>query len=123
MFCLKSVPTDSGATLPFIQSVLRYFSSGVKRPQHEAGHFRPSVAEVKNWSRDTSTSPYAFVACMGTTLPMQSMLRSNELFTKMNNSSGSSSSSSSSSSNIRKRTNVCARKVRFIMSAQKSLLT
>ena len=40
-------------------------SFGVKRPQHEAGHFRPSVAEVKNWSRCYFTSPNTF---MGTTL-------------------------------------------------------
>jgi len=38
------------------------FSSGIKRPEREAGHLPPSSAEVKNAWSYTFTPPYAFIA-------------------------------------------------------------
>lgn len=59
-----------GSTKPPIQQVLRNFYLEVKQPEHDADHFPPSGAKVKNVYGSTSTPPYAFMAHKGTTLPI-----------------------------------------------------
>ena len=56
-----SSPQESSDRLRFpllllFSGYLVIFFFGIKRPQHEAGHFRPSFSEVKNRSRHSFTS-------------------------------------------------------------------
>jgi hypothetical protein len=48
----------------------RRFSPSVKRPEREYNHSPPSSVEVKNKWSYTYTSPYAWLACTGPTLPL-----------------------------------------------------
>jgi hypothetical protein len=43
------------------------FAEGIKQPERETNHPCVSNTKVKNVSSYTSTPPYAFVACRGTT--------------------------------------------------------
>jgi len=49
-------------TQPPIQWIQRFFSSGLKRSWHEADHFLPCSAKVKNVWSYTSNSLYVFMA-------------------------------------------------------------
>jgi len=58
---LKNVQTSSGAK-PAFSSVCNVALSGIHQPGQEADHPPSSSAKVKN----DSTSPSAFMACIGT---------------------------------------------------------
>jgi hypothetical protein len=51
-----------GPAQPPIQWVPGAFSQGIKRPECEADHSPPSIAEVKNAWSYTSTPQYVFIA-------------------------------------------------------------
>jgi hypothetical protein len=65
MFSKPSKPA-LGPTQPPIQRVPGLLSPGVNGPRREADH-TPSSTKVKNEWSYTSTPPYAFIPCTGTT--------------------------------------------------------
>jgi hypothetical protein len=61
LFTTESRPA-LGPIQPPIQWVPGTLSLGLKRPGCEADHLSPSIAEVKNARKYTSTPPYVFMA-------------------------------------------------------------
>jgi hypothetical protein len=64
-----SVPGRSNR-LSLLHSVQTHISPSVKQLRCEADHSRPSGVKVKNGWSCTSTPPYAFMACRGTSSPL-----------------------------------------------------
>jgi hypothetical protein len=58
-----------GPTQPSVHWVLGVLSLGIKWLEHEADHLLLSSAEVSMNGTILPLPPYAFVACIGTTLP------------------------------------------------------
>lgn len=65
----KTSRSALGPTQPPVQCVLRVLSLGIKWLECEAEHLPLSSAEVSMSGAILPLPPYAFVACIGTTLP------------------------------------------------------
>jgi len=65
---LQSVQPGFEPTPPLMHSLPGYVSPTLKQPWREGEHSPGSSVKVKNAYSYTSTPPYAFMACAGTTL-------------------------------------------------------